>query len=107
MGSSSSMPPWSKINKKSQTYSRELYHITGKNKISKRVFSCHIEEASSGELIKIWDINFKVAKFEEQCFNGSLRFKNIYHVDTHEIVRRSLQYHSDTLGFILIERLDR
>ena len=107
MGSSSSMPSWSNINKKTGPYSRKLNHITGNNKISRRVFNCNIEKTSSTELIKIWDINFKVAKFEESCSNGSLTFKNIYHVDTQGIVRRSLQYHSDTLGSITIERLDR
>ena len=107
MGSSSSMPSWARINKKTEDYSRELIHITGNNKISKLVFSCDIEKISSEELIKIWDINFKVAKFEEQCFNSSLTFKNVYHVDNQGIVRKSLQYHSETLGSILIKRLDR
>ena len=107
MGSSSSMPPWSKINKKTKTYSRELSHITGNNKISKRVFSCDIEKGSSEEQIEIWDTNFEVANFEEQCFNSSLTFKNTYQVDARGIVRSSLQYHSDTLGYITIERLDR
>ncbi len=105
MGSTSSMPPWSKI--KAETYSRQLEHITGNNKISKHVFTCHIEKTSSKELIKIWDIKFKVANFEEYCSNDRLAFKNIYHVDTQGIVRRSLQYHSDTLGYLLLERLDR
>ena len=76
MGSSSSMPSWSNINKKTETYSRELNHITGNNKISKRIFNCNIEKTSSGELIKIWDINFKVDKFEESCSDGSFTFKN-------------------------------
>ena len=107
MGSSSSMPTWSTINKKTESYSRELNHITGNNKISKRVFSCDIEKTSSEEQIEIWDVNFKVAKFEEQCFSSGLTFKNIYHVDTQGIVRRSSQYHSETLGVIGIERVDR
>ena len=107
MGSSSSMPYWSNINKETQNYRRELAHITGNNKISKRVFSCDIEQISSKEQIEIWDTNFEVANFEEQCFNSSLTFKNTYQVDAQGIVRRSLQYHSDTLGYITIERLDR
>ncbi len=107
MGSSSSMPFWSKINKKAKTYSRELEYITGNNKISKGVFNCEIEKTSSGEQIEIWNIKFKVAKFEERCFNSSLTFKNTYQVDAQGIVRRSSQYHSETLGYILIERLDR
>ena len=106
MASSSSMPPWSKINKKTEIYSRELNHITGNNRISKRIFNCNIEKTSSGDLIKIWDINFKVDKFEEGCSDGSLMF-NTYQVDTQGIVRRSTQHHSQTLGSILIERLDR
>ena len=107
MGSTLLMPAWSKINQKTEIYRRELIHITGNNKIAKRVFSCHIERLNGEELIEIWDINFKVAKFEEHCSNDTLEFKNVYHVDAQGIIRRSLQYHSVTLGYILIERLDR
>ncbi len=107
MGSSSNMPHWSKINKKTKTYSRELDYITGNNKISKRVFICDIEKTNSGGFIKIWGINFKVDKFEERCSDSSFTFKNTYHVDSKRIVRRSSQYHSETLGSILMERLDR
>ena len=107
MGSSLSIPPWSQIYKETENYSRELSQITGNNKNSKRVFSCAIEKTSRGELIEIWDIKFKVTKFEETCFNSSLTFKNTYQIDTQGIIRRSAQYHSETLGYILIERLDR
>lgn len=107
MGSSSSMPVWSKINKKPENYSRELQHITGNNKISRLIFDCNIEKTSSNEQIQIWDIIFKVDQFEEICSGGSLRFKNTYQVDARGIVRRSSQYHSETLGSILIERLDQ
>ena len=107
MGSNSFMPEWSTINQKTEIYRRELIHITGNNKIANRVLSCHVEKSSGEELLKIWDINFKVVKFEEHCSNDELAFKNIYHVDNQEIVRSSLQYHSLTLGSILIERLDQ
>ena len=107
MGSTSFLQAWSKISKQTERYRRELIHITGNNKIAKRVFSCQIKKTSSKELIEIWDVNFKVAKFEEHCSHDRLAFKNVYHVDTKGIVRRSLQFHSDTLGYILLERLDR
>ena len=107
MGSSSSMPPWPKISYKSRIYKRELGHITGNNEIFKRVFSCDIKKTSSGDLVEIWDINFKVDKFEESCSDGNFTFNNTYQVDALGVVRRSSQYHSDTLGFITIERLDR
>ena len=107
MGSSSSMPFWSNINKKTVFYSRELNHITGNNRISKRIFNCNIEKTSSRNFIKIWDVNFKVDTFEENCSTLSFAFKNTYQVDTLGIVRRSFQYHSETLGSVKIERLDR
>ena len=107
MGSASSMPSWFLINKKTETYRRELGYINGDNKIFAEVFSCDIEKINSGEFIKIWGIIFKVAQFEEQCLNSSLKFTNTYHVDTQGIVRRSSQYHSDTLGSVTMERLDR
>ena len=107
MGSSSSMPTWPNINKQTKNYSRELNHITGNNRISKHVFKCNIEKTSSEEQIQIWDVNFKVDRFEENCSDGSFAFKNTYQVDARGIVRRSSQYHSETLGSILIERLDR
>ncbi len=107
MGSNSTMPLWSKIENKNQTYIRSLSHITGNNKIIKRIFSCDIAKTDNGELIQIWDVNFKVAKFEETCFNRNLTFKNTYFVDIRGIVRKSSQYHSDTFGYITIERLDR
>ncbi len=107
MGSSSSMPTWSKIKYKTVSYSRELNYISGDNKIFKRVLRCDIQKTSSAEVITIWDINFRVARFEENCLNSSLKFKNTYFVDTQDIVRRSTQYHSETIGSIKIERLDR
>ena len=107
MGSTSSMPQWSKIENEKQIYNRELGHITGNNKILKRSFKCEIQKIGKKEIIKIWDINFKVTQFDESCRNRSFKFKNTYYIDANGIVRRSLQYHSNTIGYILIERLDR
>ena len=107
MGSNSAMPPWSKIQNKKQIYKRSLSHITGNNSIIRRIFSCDIEKTDNKELIQIWDVNFKVAKFEETCFTNSVTFKNTYYVDNQGVVRKSSQYHSDTVGYVTIERLDR
>ena len=107
IGSNSSMPPWSKISQETQIYTRELSHITGNNKILKRVFKCKIKKTSKEESIEIWNINFKVAAFDENCRNIGLKIENTYYVDTQGIVRRSSQYLSDTVGYISIERLDR
>lgn len=106
MGSFSSIPSWQRINEKTKTYSRQIGHITGNNKILKNILFCNVKKTSSEELIVIWDVSFQVAKFEEICYNSRLSFKNTYYVDGQGIVRRSLQYHSDTHGSIMLERLD-
>ena len=107
MGATSEMPNWSSINKKTVTYNRQLTILDGNNKINKRFFSCDIKKYNNGELIKIWDINFKVRKYDENCFDEALIVKNTYYVDTSILLENHSQYHSDTLGYILLERFDR
>ena len=75
MGSTSFMPPWSKIDQKRNLIAENSF--TGNNKIAELIFSCHVEKTSSKESIEIWDINFKVDQFEETCFDGDLNFKTL------------------------------
>ena len=107
MGSSVSMPAWSKIDNSVKTYRRELSYISGNNKILEHSFECSIEKNDRKEVIKIWDINFFVTKFKENCGNNEFEIKNTYYLDDQEIVRRASQFHSETLGYIFTERLDR
>ncbi len=107
MGSSSSMPKWSKINQNTKVYSRKVSHITGNNKISERKFECKIQKNNQKEVVKIWDVKFSVTKFEEHCNHYGFKIKNIYYVDHNKVVRKSLQFHGDTIGYISTERLDR
>ena len=107
MGASSSIPLWSKVNDKTPDYSREFRYITGNNKISQRIFTCDIQKTKKRGVIKIWEVTFKVDTFEENCRNKNHSFRNTYYVDIQGIVRKSSQYHSDTIGYISTERLDR
>ena len=95
MGSTSSMPQWSEIKNTKQIYNRALSFITGNNKILKHFFKCDIQKTVKKEAINIWDVTFRVAKFEENCQNKSQRFKNNYYVDNHAM-RRSFQYQGRT-----------
>lgn len=107
MGSSSSMPAWSEIDAYKETYKRKLIYISGNNKTLKHSFECNIEKSNRKKVIQIWDVNFHVTKFEENCSNSEYEIKNTYYLDDREIVRRASQYHSETLGYIFTERLDR
>ena len=107
MGSSSSMPKLSKIDQNTKTYYRAVSYITGNNKIYTLKFKCSIEKNNHREVIEIWGVEFRVIKFEESCTYNNFETKNTYFIDDQEIVRKSIQYHSDTIGYITIERLDR
>jgi len=107
MGSSLSMPPWAKINANSVRYERKLVYMTGNNKILELSLECKIQKNDLKETIKIWGVKFSVRKFDENCTNNQIKIKNTYFVDDRGIVRRSLQFHSDTIGYILTERLER
>jgi hypothetical protein len=107
MGSSTSMPPWSAINTDVNSYNRKVSHLTGNNKIRTRILECKIQKSNTKETKEIWDVKFLVTKFEESCSQNDFEIKNTYYVDNQGVVRKSSQYLSDTLGSILIERLDR
>ena len=107
MGASSSMPKWSKLNRFNKQYFRKLDHLSGDNQIRSIVFKCEIKKMDKIEIIKIWQVPFHVTKYDESCLQNGKKINNTYYLDDHEIVRRSIQYHSETIGYVLIERLDR
>ena len=107
MGARSSMPAWSKIDNRPIFYKREVIYIDGNNKNSKLSLQCSISKSGKKEHLNIWNIGFDVTKFEEICQNKASMITNLYYLDSQEIVRRSTQYHSETIGYLIIERLDR
>ena len=110
MGNDVMEPPsntWKKLNSGVETYSRTVKYLNGNNKIFTKNFKCKIHEVTEGEIIKIWSLDFDVSRYQEICNNNGFVTKNTYYVDDREIVRRSKQYHSDTIGYIITERLDR
>ena len=107
MGGSSSMPPWGKLDIDYAKYSREVFYITGNNQISKHIMECKIKKNNKTELIKIWQVIFRVTKYIEKCDQNGEVIENIYFVDGRKIVRKSSQYHSTSIGYIYTARLDR
>jgi hypothetical protein len=107
MGSYSSMPLWSKIENSSGPYTRKISHLSGNNKLKTRSLQCEVQKNNKRELLKIWDVQFRVIKYTENCNHNSTVITNTFYVDEKEIVRKSFQYHSETIGYIITERLDR
>ena len=107
MGSSYFTPPWSNPGNEITAYKRHVSYINGDNKISITVWECFMEKSNQKEKLKIWNVDFFVIKFEEHCNKNDIRIVNTYYLDKQNTVRKSIQYHSDTIGYITIERLDR
>lgn len=106
MGSYSDFPSWTKVDTDITSYSKKVSHLSGNNKIYEKSFKCKIKK-NNIETIKIWNVAFLTTKFNESCTYKREKINNIFYVDDKGIVRRSRQYHSETLGYITIERLDR
>ena len=106
MGATSSIPNWSQI-KEAATYSRELIYLDGNNQTFSKKFTCDIETDGSNSSVTIFDVDFSVQRYNEICTGDSNKINNVYFVDRHGIVRRSIQYHGEALGSIFIERLER
>ena len=107
MGSFSSIPPWAKINYETEPYSRKMIYVTGNNRISEHIFKCDIQKSKFKEVINIWDLKFQVRRFEENCYDKNFGIRNVYYLDDDNIVRKSSQYHGDTVGYIITERIER
>ena len=107
MGSSSTFPLWKNISSTETVYSRDLSYIDGKNKIYRLILECKIKKNKTQENLEIWGVVFLVSKYEENCRHSDGTITNIYYLDTREIVRKSLQYHSEEIGYLITERLDR
>ena len=105
MGGYSSKPNWNVMSNKS-SYDRKLSYLKGNNQIYSQIFNCKIDKVKDKDSIVIWEINFFVRKYEETCHYKNKTINNTYYVDDQNIVRKSYQFHSLTLGHISTERLD-
>lgn len=106
MGGSFPAPIWLDKRQFAQ-YKKELSYLNGNNQIDINSFNCKIKKMESNKSIEIWDILFFTDVYEEVCASDEIATKNLFYIDRQGIVRKSLQYHSETLGYVMTQRLDR
>lgn len=106
MGGVSSKPPWPNL-QAPKNYKRKLSFLKGTNKTFSRNFDCKIQKIGGNETLEIWDVAFITEKYIENCTDEEVFIENFYFVDSSKTVRKSIQYHSEKMGYILTERLDR
>lgn len=107
MQSNSSMPSWSKVNNHGVSYTRAITYLNGNNRLVKHLLECRIKKSTKKNTLQIWEATFSVWSYEENCSFEQFKIKNSYYVENNGTVRKSVQYHSKTLGYIKTERLDR
>ena len=105
MGGASSMPPWDGLTE-GKFFSRHVGYLSGNNQIQSVEFTCKIKKGVQ-EVIIVWDVPFKVTPYEETCNSSNIEINNVYFLDQNKMVRKSIQYHSPTIGYIMTERLER
>ena len=101
----SSMPSWSVL-LNSEQYVRQITYLTGNNFLQNKTFKCVMKKVTENDMQEIWGIVHKTKKYKEDCVSPNTKFSNVYYVDKFGVVRRSKQYHSDTLGYIITERIE-
>lgn len=106
MGGSSYIPPWSQI-VDSPKYKRSLSYLGGDNQIYTKFFDCTLDKGDDQIVLNIWEASFIVTLFREHCVGIDGVISNQYFIDNIGVVRRSVQYHSETIGYVITERLDR
>lgn len=106
MGSSTFIPEWEEI-QKTNSYTKSLSQLKEDNKLMERHFKCLIEKRKQSKIINIFDRKFETQIFVEKCEDSIGSITNTYYVDAHGVVRRSYQFHSEEIGYILTERVDQ
>ena len=89
-----------------KTYTKKLSYLDGVNTITLLDFQCKIEKFNKKISITIWEVSFRFTDMRNMHLQ-KMRIKNVYYIDDNATVRQSFQYHSKTLGYLLIQRLDR
>ncbi len=106
MGGESMMPDWHQLNLFSN-YNRTINYLVADNQIQTEELQCSIKKTDQNKRLNIFDHFFITTVYNEVCKNQNMSFKNTFFVQDSGLVRKSIQFHSEKIGYISIERLDR
>ena len=95
-----------KSNEKPSAYQRTYRWLREDNRIMERTYRCRVFLKEVGKRIAVFNEDFVTDLYGEACDANASQIKNSYYLDDKGMIRRSYQYHSPTLGHVLIERLD-
>ena len=88
-------------------YTRKLAYLRKDNQMRVYEYECSLMDTKKYETMEIFDAKFQVRRIDETCRGDGIPFVNDYRVDASGLVRKSRQYHGETIGYMTLERLDR
>jgi hypothetical protein len=83
---------------------RTLYHIGGDGATKTTEYQCQITAAGS-ETIDVLGINYRTVRVDEDCTSVASSLQNRYWIDGTGEIRQSLQWVSESVGYITLLRL--
>ena len=86
-------------------YAKKYTYLVEDNQLVSEYFDCSFDFADKSSVINIFDWDFSVSMRVETCTGQNTVFKNSYWIETDGTVRRSMQFHSNKVGQILLEIL--
>ena len=86
-------------------YAKKYTYLVEDNQLVSKNFDCSFDIGDKFSVINIFDRDFSVSMRVETCPGQNRGFKNSYWIETDGTVRRSMQFHSNKVGQILLEIL--
>ena len=105
MSSEGTFPSFHLISGSAEYFKTQSW-LSEDNQITSTNYSCTASVENARKAITIFDKTFLVQRAVETCKAGDSTIKNEYFFERNGVVRRSRQFHSPTLGYIFIEKLD-
>jgi hypothetical protein len=103
----SSFPRLAMLNERvGMSYGKEMRFLTSDNQLFDISLLCNITEADSNENIYIFDLKHDVRKYSETCTGNDLSINNEFWQKNDGQIVMSTQYHSESLNYLLLMRLN-
>lgn len=87
------------------TYQRKMAWLGSMDEIRVEEFTCTLA-AQGADVLEIVGKRFHTRVYRDECVGSSQHFENVYWIDSERKVRKSRQYVSESVGYLLIERLN-
>ena len=87
------------------SYTKKIRYLTPDNKNNDHNLRCKMVKSKEKEIIEVFELKHTVSKYSESCVIEERIITNEFWQDSAGITIMSKQFHSDTVGYLLIMKL--